>query len=75
MATTTPGSERVTPRVVGGLVSDIESELDALVAGIAERIRAEIPDFRRLPVETLQGAIRGRSRAAWRWGWPATEAS
>ena len=64
MATTTPGSERVTPRVVGGLVSDIESELDALVAGIAERIRAEIPDFRRLPVETLQGAIRGNVRRA-----------
>jgi len=64
VATTTPGSEQVTPRVVGALVADIEAELDALAAGVAERIRGEIPDFRRLPVETLQRAIRGNVRRA-----------
>jgi hypothetical protein len=45
--------------VVGSLVVEIEGELDELVEGIGERIRDEIPDFRRLPAEALAGAIRG----------------
>jgi len=50
--------------VVGTLVNQIEDELDAVVDAIADRIREEIPDFRRLPIETLTTAIRGNvSRA------------
>jgi hypothetical protein len=50
--------------VVGSLVAQIEDELDTLVAAIGDSIRAEIPDFRRLPSETLATAIRGNvSRA------------
>jgi hypothetical protein len=45
--------------VVGSLVAEIEAELDGLVAAIGDRIREEIPDFRRLPVDALAGAIRG----------------
>jgi hypothetical protein len=45
--------------VVGSLVSDIEAELDTLVERIGERIREEIPDFRRLPADTLARAVRG----------------
>src|SRR4051794_8271512 len=45
--------------LVGTLVADIEADLDGLVDAIATRIRAEIPDFRRLPVETLATAVRG----------------
>src|SRR3954465_13283758 len=45
--------------VVGSLVAEIEGELDELVPQIGERIREEIPDFRRLPAETLGRAIRG----------------
>jgi DNA-binding PucR family transcriptional regulator len=45
--------------VVGGLVAEIDAELDALVEQIGDRIREEIPDFRRLPAETLARAIRG----------------
>jgi len=45
--------------VVGNLVAEIEGEIDALVPQIGERIREEIPDFRRLPAETLGRAIRG----------------
>jgi hypothetical protein len=45
--------------VVGSLVSEIEAELDTLVERIGVRIREEIPDFRRLPAETLAGAVRG----------------
>jgi len=45
--------------VVGNLVAEIEGEIDALVPQIGERIREEIPDFRRLPAETLARAIRG----------------
>ncbi|HEX8854078.1 MAG TPA: helix-turn-helix domain-containing protein [Thermoleophilaceae bacterium] len=56
---TAPGAEAAAARVVGRLVADIEGELDALVARIVERIRDEIPDFRRLPVEALQRAVRG----------------
>jgi PucR C-terminal helix-turn-helix domain len=50
--------------VVGALVAEIEAELDGVVAAIGERIRAEIPDFRRLPADTLARAIHGNvSRA------------
>src|SRR3954469_8353585 len=45
--------------VVGSLVAEIEGELDELVPQIGDRIREEIPDFRRLPAETLARAIRG----------------
>jgi hypothetical protein len=45
--------------VVGALVAEIEAELDRVVAAIGDRIREEIPDFRRLPAETLAAAIRG----------------
>src|SRR3954469_23514138 len=45
--------------VVGSLVAEIEGELDELVPQIGDRIRGEIPDFRRLPAETLARAIRG----------------
>jgi PucR-like helix-turn-helix protein len=52
------------PQVVGSLVGEIEAELDAVVEAIGDRIRTEIPDFRRLPAERLAGAIRGNvSRA------------
>jgi hypothetical protein len=56
----------VTPaaHVVGSLVAEIEAELDVLVERIGDAIREEIPDFRRLPAETLARAIRGNvSRA------------
>jgi DNA-binding PucR family transcriptional regulator len=45
--------------VVGNLVAEIEGEVDALVPVIGERIREEIPDFRRLPADALGQAIRG----------------
>ena len=52
------------PEAVGKLVGEIEAELDALVDAIVVRIRAEVPDFRRLPASTLAGAVRGNvSRA------------
>src|SRR5215207_9230117 len=56
---TTPGPPPGAAAVVGGLVAEIETELDGLVAAIGDRIREEIPDFRRLPADTLAGAIRG----------------
>ena len=46
-------------QVVGSLVAEIEAELDVLVGRIGDGIREEIPDFRRLPAETLARAIRG----------------
>ena len=50
--------------VVGILVAQIEGELEAVVDTIGDRIRAEIPDFRRLPSATLASAVRGNvSRA------------
>ena len=50
--------------VVGSLVAQIEDELEAVVDTIGDRIRAEIPDFRRLPSATLASAVRGNvSRA------------
>src|SRR4051794_40450972 len=49
---------------VGSLVEQIEGELEDVVARIGERIRDEIPDFRRLPSEALATAVRGNvSRA------------
>jgi DNA-binding PucR family transcriptional regulator len=63
--------------VVGGLVAEIEGELDALVPQIGDRIREEIPDFRRLPADTLARAIRGnvgRALTALRDLRPPTEA-
>jgi hypothetical protein len=46
-------------QVVGSLVADIEGETGVLVPRIGERIREEVPDFRRLPAEALERAIRG----------------
>src|SRR5215203_622888 len=54
---TTPGPPPDAAAVVGSLVGEIETELDGLVAAIGERIRKEIPDFRRLAAEI------GRERA------------
>jgi hypothetical protein len=56
---TTPGQPPGAAAVVGSLVAEIETELDVVVAAIGDRIRREIPDFRRLPADTLAGAIRG----------------
>jgi hypothetical protein len=47
------------PEAVGQLVAQIEAELDGLVDAIVKRIRAEVPDFRRLPASTLAIAVRG----------------
>jgi hypothetical protein len=55
MAASTPAAQDV----VGALVAETEAELDPLVARIGDAIREEIPDFRRLPAETLAQAIRG----------------
>src|ERR671914_2143805 len=63
--------------VVGALVAEIEAELDGVVAAIGDRIRAEIPDFRRLPADTLARAINGnvtRALQALRDLRPPTEA-
>ena len=50
--------------VVGSLVAQIEDELDAVVERTCDRIREDIPDFRRLPRATLARAVRGNvSRA------------
>src|SRR5215213_3679759 len=55
----TPGQSPGAAAVVGQLVEEIEAELEGVVEAIGHRIRSEIPDFRRLPAETLAGAIRG----------------
>jgi hypothetical protein len=52
-------SHAAAAQVVGQLVAAIEAELDPLVERIGERIREEIPDFRRLPSDRLAGAVRG----------------
>lgn len=44
---------------VAELVASVEDELDGLVERIVQGIRDEIPDFRRVPVDTLAGAVRG----------------
>src|SRR4051794_21725538 len=50
--------------VVGTLVAQIEEELDAVVERICDRIREDIPDFRRLPKSALADAVHGNvSRA------------
>ncbi len=72
-APTAPGAARV----VGSLVAEIETELDGLVARTGDRIREEIPEFRRVPVEALARAIRGnvtRALTALRDLRPPTEA-
>jgi hypothetical protein len=51
-------------QVVGSLVADIEGETGVLVPRIGERIREEIPDFRRLPAEALERAIQGNMARA-----------
>src|SRR4051794_38836654 len=50
--------------VVGSLVAEIEAELDVLVERIGDAIREEVPDFRRLPADTLARAIRGNATRA-----------
>lgn len=45
--------------IVAELVTSMEDELDGLTDRIVERIRDEIPDFRRLPVGALGHAVRG----------------
>jgi hypothetical protein len=63
--------------VVDRLVSEMETELDGFVDRIVERIRTEIPDFRRVPAETLGQAVRGnvgRALAALRELRPPTTA-
>ena len=55
MAAPTAGAAHV----VGSLVAEIETELDALVARTGDRIRDEIPEFRRVPADRLAQAIRG----------------
>src|SRR3954452_24901299 len=54
-APTAPGAARI----VGSLVAEIETELDALVSRTGDRIREEIPEFRRVPADALGRAIRG----------------
>ncbi|HWT25619.1 MAG TPA: helix-turn-helix domain-containing protein [Solirubrobacteraceae bacterium] len=54
---TTPGPAAA--RVVGSLVDEIEGEIDAIVEGIGERMREEIPDFRRVPAESISQRVRG----------------
>src|SRR3954465_10306258 len=57
-------SPRETGLVLGTLVAQIEHELDAVVERICDRIREDIPDFRRLPRATLAEAVHGNvSRA------------
>jgi hypothetical protein len=55
---------RAAEQVVRDLVAEIEAELDVLVERIGDGIRAEVPDFRRLPAETLAAAIRGNVQRA-----------
>ena len=59
-APTAPGAARI----VGSLVAEIETELDGLVARTGDRIREEIPEFRRVPVDALGRAIRGNVQRA-----------
>ncbi|HSD78386.1 MAG TPA: helix-turn-helix domain-containing protein [Solirubrobacteraceae bacterium] len=51
--------QTVAMRVVGRLAAHIEGELDVLTDRVVERIRDEIPDFRRLAAGTLRRAVRG----------------
>ena len=56
---TLPVSARAADAAVGRLVVEIQAGVDELVDGIVARIRAELPDFRRLPASTLARAVRG----------------
>jgi PucR C-terminal helix-turn-helix domain len=49
---------------VGALAADLEGERDALAAGVAERIRREIPAFVSVPAATLESAVRGNMSRA-----------
>src|SRR5829696_4465662 len=60
----TPGPPADAAAVVGSLVAEIDTELDGLVGAIGDRIRAEIPDFRRVPTDALARAIRGNVQRA-----------
>jgi hypothetical protein len=51
-------------KIVASLVAEIETELDGLVARTGDRIREEIPEFRRVPVDALARAIRGNVQRA-----------
>jgi hypothetical protein len=46
-------------QVVARLVEEMEAELDAMVGRIGDRIRQDVPAFRRLPAGTLELAVRG----------------
>ena len=60
MAVSATRSSRADPqRVLERLVGVMEAELDATVNGVVERIRGEIPEFRRLSTAALAGAVRG----------------
>jgi hypothetical protein len=64
-------------QVVGRLVTEIQNELDQLAVRAGDRIRDEIPDFRRVPADALDRAIKGnvsRALTALRDLRPPTEA-
>src|SRR3954447_18932570 len=72
-APTAPGAARI----VGSLVAEIETELASLVERTGDRIRDEIPEFRRVPADALARAIHGnvsRALTALRDLRPPTEA-
>jgi len=52
---TSPGPAAA--RVVGSLVSEIEGQLDVIVQRIGDRMREEIPDFRRVPADSVEQAV------------------
>jgi hypothetical protein len=56
VSATTSGSDSA------ALVARLEAELDGLADVIVERIRADIPDFRRLPADGLRRAVVGNLR-------------
>jgi hypothetical protein len=45
--------------VLARLVAEVEADLDPMVAAVGDRIRADVPAFRRLPSGTLEHAVRG----------------
>ena len=74
---TAPGSPPAAAQVVGTLVAEIHNEIDKLAERAGDRIRDEIPDFRRVPADALNRAIRGnvsRALTALRDLRPPTEA-
>jgi hypothetical protein len=63
--------------IVGRLMGEIEAERDAMVQRIVGQIRREIPEFRRIPAQSLASAVQGtlsRAVAALRELRPPTEA-